>query len=128
MFSPPNWSYIDRIKNPLLETLQMSIVGTTIGALLAFPMAVLAASNFIQKPILHAIVKNILGIFRTIPALVLAALFVAIFGSGALPGVMALSIFSFGLIATLTYESIESIESYLGGKRDFNVYMSDKML
>jgi uncharacterized protein with HEPN domain len=26
------------------------------------------------------------------------------------------------------HESIDSIEKYLGGKRDFNVYMSDKML
>ncbi len=26
------------------------------------------------------------------------------------------------------FESIESIEKYLGGKRDFTIYMSDKML
>jgi phosphonate transport system permease protein len=110
MFNPPRWDYITRIKNPLLETIQMSIVGTTLGAILAFPVAVLAASNFLQKPVLHAFVKNILGIFRTVPALVLAALFVAVFGSGAFPGVLALSIFSFGLIAKLTYESIESID------------------
>lgn len=110
MFGPPNIKYIPNIVNPMLETIRMAIVGTFIGALVALPVAVLAANNFIKSKWLHVPLRFILNIFRTIPALVLASLFVAIFGLGAFPGVLALSIFTFGLISKLTYETIESID------------------
>jgi len=110
LFLPPAWDYAERIANPLLETIQMSIVGTFVGAIIAFPVSIIAANNYIKIPFLNNFVKVILGIFRTIPALVLASLFVAIYGSGSFPGILALGIFSFGLISKLTYESIESIE------------------
>ena len=51
----------------------------------------------------------ILNLIRTIPDLLLAAIFVAIFGIGPLPGILALT-FSIGLVAKLLYESIESID------------------
>lgn len=110
LFWPPAWDYFHKIQDPLLETIQMSIVGTFLGAFVAFPVSVLAANNFIRVPILNNTVKVILGIFRTIPSLVLASLFVAIFGIGSFAGIVALSIFSFGLISKLTYESIEAID------------------
>lgn len=52
----------------------------------------------------------ILNFIRTIPDLLLAAIFVAIFGIGPLPGILALTFFSIGLVAKLLYESIESID------------------
>ncbi|MCG8516289.1 MAG: phosphonate ABC transporter, permease protein PhnE, partial [Halanaerobiales bacterium] len=110
MFGPPNINYVPNIVNPMLETIRMAIVGTFIGALIALPVAVLAANNFIKTKWLHIPLRFILNIFRTIPALVLASLFVAIFGIGAFSGVVALSIFTFGLVSKLTYETIESID------------------
>lgn len=50
-----------------------------------------------------------LNLVRTIPDLLFAAVFVAVFGIGPLAGIIALSFFSFGLIAKLSYESIEAI-------------------
>lgn len=110
MFFPPDWAYIPRIIGPMLETIQMALVGTFIGALVALPTAVLAANNFIKTKWLHIPLRFILNIFRTIPAMVLASLFVAIFGLGAFSGVVALAIFTFGLISKLTFESIEAID------------------
>lgn len=110
MFFPPDWAYIPRIIGPMLETIQMALVGTFIGALVALPTAVLAANNFIKTKWLHVPLRFILNIFRTIPAMVLASLFVAIFGLGAFSGVVALAIFTFGLISKLTFESIEAID------------------
>ena len=110
MFFPPDFSYIPRIIEPMLETIQMAIVGTFVGALIALPTAVLAANNFIKTKWLHVPLRIILNIFRTIPAMVLASLFVAVFGLGAFSGVMALAIFTFGLISKLTFESIEAID------------------
>ncbi|MBN2558139.1 MAG: phosphonate ABC transporter, permease protein PhnE [Clostridia bacterium] len=110
MFLPPDFSYIPRIIKPMLQTIQMALVGTFVGALIALPTAVLAANNFIKTKWLHVPLRIILNIFRTIPAMVLASLFVAVFGLGAFSGVMALVIFTFGLISKLTFESIEAID------------------
>ena len=110
MFFPPDWAYIPRIIGPMLETIQMALVGTFVGALVALPTAVLAANNFIKTKWLHVPLRFILNIFRTITAMVLASLFVAVFGLGAFSGVVALAIFTFGLISKLTFESIEAID------------------
>lgn len=110
MFLPPDWSYIPNIVKPIIETIQMSLVGTFVGAVLAFPAAVLAAENFIKVKWINVPMRFILNIFRTIPALVLASLFVAVFGTGAFSGVVALAIFTFGLISKMTFESIEAID------------------
>ncbi len=110
MFLPPDWSYIPKVLPPLIETIRMAIVGTFWGALIAFPVAVLAAGNFLNNPWISKPVRLILNVFRTIPAMVLASLFVAVFGIGPFSGVIALSIFTFGLISKLTYESIEAID------------------
>jgi len=45
--SHPDWQYANVIVRPLLETIQMAILGTTIGAAFAVPFAVLSASNLI---------------------------------------------------------------------------------
>ncbi len=110
MFFPPNFSYIPRIVAPMIETIQMALVGTFLGAIVALPTAVLAANNFIKTKWLHVPLRLVLNVFRTIPAMVLASLFVAIFGLGAFSGVVALAIFTFGLISKLTFESIEAID------------------
>jgi phosphonate transport system permease protein len=110
MFLPPDWSYSVKVIPPLVETIRMAVVGTFWGALIAIPVSVLAAENFLKKPWISKPMRFILNIFRTIPAMVLASLFVAVFGIGPFSGVVALSIFTFGLISKLTYESIESID------------------
>jgi phosphonate transport system permease protein len=110
MFLPPAWNYADNAIGPLIETIQMAIVGSFVGAIVAFPVALLAASTFINNRFVNGPTRFILNIFRTIPALVLASLFVAIFGIGNFAGVLALSIFSFGLISKMLYESIEAID------------------
>lgn len=110
MFFPPDFSYIPNIIKPMMQTIQMALVGTFVGALIALPTAILAANNFIKTKWLHVPLRIILNIFRTIPAMVLASLFVAVFGLGAFSGVMALVIFTFGLISKLTFETIEAID------------------
>ncbi|CAM4366962.1 phosphonate transport system permease protein [Paenibacillus endophyticus] len=107
---PPKWTYFDNIVGAMLETIRMAIVGTTVGALMAIPIALLCASNLNKSPWLRHSVRLILNLIRTVPDLLLAAIFVAIVGIGPLPGTLALSVFSFGLIAKLTYEALEAID------------------
>lgn len=107
---PPHWSYIDNVVPAMLETIRMAIVGTTLGAVLAIPIALLCASNVTRATWLTVPMRLILNLVRTIPDLLLASLFVAIFGLGPLAGTLALAVFSTGLIAKLLYESMETID------------------
>ncbi|MBS4202144.1 phosphonate ABC transporter, permease protein PhnE [Bacillus sp. FJAT-49732] len=107
---PPNWSYFIKIIPAMLDTIRMALLGTTFGAIIAIPIAIFSASNIIKSTWLHYPVRAVLNLIRTIPDLLLAAIFVAIFGLGPLPGILALTIFSIGLVAKLTYEAIEAID------------------
>ncbi|ERI92563.1 phosphonate ABC transporter, permease protein PhnE [Clostridiales bacterium oral taxon 876 str. F0540] len=106
---PPDWSYFSNIWIPMLETIRMAILGSTFGAILAVPVALFAASNVTKSAVLYYSARFILNLIRTIPDLLFAAVFVAIFGIGPIAGILALTFFSFGLVAKLTYESIEAI-------------------
>ncbi|GGD47891.1 phosphonate ABC transporter, permease protein PhnE [Paenibacillus nasutitermitis] len=107
---PPRWSYLDNIAGAMLETVRMAIAGTTFGAMLAIPVSLLSASNVIRRGWIFYPVRLVLNLIRAIPDLLLASIFVAVFGLGVVPGIFALSIFSMGLIAKLTFESVETID------------------
>lgn len=107
---PPKWTYFDNIVGAMLDTIRMALLGTTFGAILAIPTALLCASNLTTSQWLHYPVRFVLNLIRTIPDLLLAAIFVTIVGLGPLPGIMALAVFSWGLIAKLTFEALEGID------------------
>ena len=104
---PPKWTYFDNIVGAMLDTIRMALLGTTFGAILAIPTALLCASNLTTSRWLHYPVRFVLNLIRTIPDLLLAAIFVTIVGLGPLPGIMALAVFSWGLIAKLTFEALD---------------------
>ncbi|WP_461240534.1 phosphonate ABC transporter, permease protein PhnE [Paucilactobacillus sp. N302-9] len=106
----PNWEYTSLIISPVLETIQMALIGTTLGTLVAIPLALLAARNIVTNTALRSVVRFILNLVRTLPDLLLAALFVAIVGIGPIAGVFTLAIFSFGMISKLFYEAVETID------------------
>lgn len=104
------FAYVKEIKAPLLDTFRMAIIGTFIGSLLAIPAALFSSQNLAQKRWIYLTARTVMNLIRTIPDLALAAILVGAFGTGALPGILALSIFSFAIIAKLLSESIEAID------------------
>ncbi|RKP44269.1 phosphonate ABC transporter, permease protein PhnE [Cohnella endophytica] len=107
---PPDWDYVRVVVKPMVETVQMAILGTTFGAIFALPIAFLAAGNVTKNWLLRGPARLALNLSRTIPDLLFAALFAAIFGYGPLAGTLALSFFSFGILSKWAYEAIETIE------------------
>ncbi len=107
---PPDWSYINEIWQPLIETLAMSVVGSVIGSLLAVPIAFLASSNIVHNKAVVGFVRFILGITRTLPTLVSALIAVFIFGLGSFAGTVAIAIFTFSFIGKLLYQQIETVD------------------
>lgn len=110
MFLKTDWSYTKNLMNPLIETIQMSLVGTMIGAVTAVPIAVFSARNFIKNKLFTGFWRNFLGVFRTIPSLVFAAIFASVFGLNSFSGMLSLAVFTFGLLAKLIYEAMEGID------------------
>jgi phosphonate transport system permease protein len=106
---PPDWSVWDVLWRASLETLQTTIAGTFLGGLFAYPLGVLAASNWTPAWV-HLPVKGAMAIIRSIPILILALLFVSAVGLGPFPGVLAIAVHSVGVLGRFVAEEIESTD------------------
>lgn len=106
----PDWSYFSNVVNPLWDTIKMSVMGSVIGSTLALPFAVVASTNIVRSGWLVALLRVLLNIVRTLPTLVIASIFALIFGLGTFAGTVAITIFTFGIVAKMLYESIETID------------------
>lgn len=103
-------NYLPRLKDPFIQTIQITILGTVSGGVLAVPVIILASSNLTKNTFVHSLAKVIMNLLRTIPELLYAAIFVAAVGIGPFPGVLALTVFSTAILAKLTSESVEAID------------------
>ncbi|MCY7275371.1 MAG: ABC transporter permease subunit, partial [Phormidesmis sp. CAN_BIN44] len=106
---PPDWSVIDVAVNALVETIQMSLWGTTIGALLSVPIAILSAHNLTPSWV-RWIANLVQNAVRSVPSIVLGLFFVSATGLGAPAGTLALGIYTIGYLAKLYQEAIESVD------------------
>lgn len=93
----------------LVETVQMSLIGTTLGVIISWPLAALAAKNVGPKYLCSS-VRVILNMVRTVPSLIWALFFVAAVGFGPLAGVLALSAYSVGYLTKFFYEAFEAVD------------------
>lgn len=106
----PDFSYFPKLIGPLIKTLQMSLLGTFIGVIIAIPVSFLATTVVTGNPVVSTFFRFFLGVVRTIPTLLLAALFVAIFGIGEATGVLTIGVFTFGMVSQLMFQAIETID------------------
>ncbi|HML12583.1 MAG TPA: phosphonate ABC transporter, permease protein PhnE [Xanthobacteraceae bacterium] len=94
----------------LVDTIMIAYFATLIGALGAFATAFLAAANTAPNRALRFFVKRAHEFCRTVPDIVFALLFVAAFGLGPLPGILAIGIHSLGALGKLFTEVVENID------------------
>jgi phosphonate transport system permease protein len=94
----------------LLDTVLIAYLGTLIGAVGAFAMAFLAATNLAPSGALRWSIKRAFEFCRTVPNLVFALMFVSAFGLGPLAGILAIAIHSFGTLGKLFTEALENID------------------
>ncbi|NBJ71217.1 MULTISPECIES: phosphonate ABC transporter, permease protein PhnE [Clostridia] len=109
-FFPPNLEVIPKVWEAMAQTIQMAVIATTLAAILTVPLALLSAQNITTFKPLYLFTRTLLNTLRTIPDLVLAVIFVGLFGVGLLPGILALFIFSLGILAKLISETIEAVD------------------
>lgn len=109
-FVHPDFGYLPKLIKPMIKTLQMSLLGTVLGILFAVPVSFLATTVITENRLISTITRFLLGLIRTVPTLLLAAILVAIFGIGEATGVITISIFTFGMISQLMFQAIETID------------------
>ncbi len=106
----PNWSFFPKVISPLFDTIKMSILGTVVGCALALPVAILSSSNINHSLPIVSICRFILALIRTLPTLIIALVCALIFSLGTFSGTVAIAIFTFGIVAKMLFESIETID------------------
>ena len=106
----PDFSYFNKVLKPLLETIQMSLLGSAVGATLALPFAVAASTNIVKNKAVVSVLRFILSIVRTLPTLIIAELAALVFGLGTFAGTVAIVLFTFGVVSKMMYEAIETID------------------
>lgn len=87
-------------------TLQISLLGTALGAIGALFFGLLASEN-LTPHWLHHPIKVFLALVRSLPIILLALLFVAAIGLGPMPGVLAVAVHSLGMLGKLYAEEFE---------------------
>lgn len=106
----PNISYAVEAFDKLIETIQIAIVSSIIGVLVALPFSLFISNNIAPNRYIAAILSGVFSFLRTIPSLIWAAILVSIFSLGKFSGIIALTIIAFLIALKLFREYIEGIK------------------
>lgn len=107
---PGTWSSAMLYIRALGETVSIALLGTLGGAILAFPMSLLAARNVVANKVIHFLSRRSLDTIRGVDTLIWALIWVSVVGLGPFAGVLALICSDFGSFGKLFSEAIEATD------------------
>lgn len=108
-FPPSTGPVLPKLLRGAVESIVIAISAITISFVLALPLSFFAAKKTSPHPIIAYGMRSFFGAIRSIPELIMAIIFVAAMGFGMLPGVMALTVISMGMLGRFFYEAIERV-------------------
>ncbi|WP_255171380.1 phosphonate ABC transporter, permease protein PhnE [Natrononativus amylolyticus] len=108
--TPPDYAYIIDLVPPLIETINIAILGTGLAVVISLPIAYMGAENTAPNPLAYAFGKFMIVATRSVNVIIWALFFVVVFGTGALAGVLAVAFRSIGFVSKLLAEGIEEID------------------
>ncbi|MFO7647354.1 phosphonate ABC transporter, permease protein PhnE, partial [Halomonas campaniensis] len=97
------------ILDGILESLTMTLTSTVTGVALAIPVGLGAARNISPWPVYY-LCRGIITVSRTFQEIIIAILFVVMFGFGPLAGMITLAFATIGFMAKLLAEDIEDLD------------------
>ena len=97
------------IRTGLLESLAMTAVATAAGLLISIPFGLGASRNLVPGPV-YVVCRGALAVFRAFNEILVAILFVAMFGFGPFAGVVTLVVATVGFLGKLLAEAVEEID------------------
>ncbi len=104
---PPDWGFAQSVMAPLWQTVEMSLAGTALGAFCALIAAALCSSAVTGHPRLSAVGRGIVNVLRSVPVLILALSISFLTGTGPMAGMIALALYSFGILTRMTWEEMD---------------------
>lgn len=110
MIPPDPGSSLPAYLQAMGETLSIAVLGTTLAALMALPVSLLAARNVIPSAWLRFPVRRSLDTIRGIDTLIWALVWINVVGLGPFAGVLAIAISDFGAFGKLFSEAIEGAD------------------
>lgn len=94
----------------IFETLAIVFLSTLLSVVLSIPTALLAARNTTMNKGAQWTSRAFIVLCRAVPDLVLAIIFLRMFGLGATAGIIAMGIHSVGMVAKLYADAIEELD------------------
>lgn len=111
---PPSMERLPALGAAMLETFQMALVGTIVGVILSLPLAILAAKGltqgFMATRIIYPAARMLIALFRTVPDLVWALIFVITVGLGPFAGTLAIMVDTIGFCGRFFAEAMEDVD------------------
>ena len=105
---PPNFARWDLLVKGLRESLEIAVLASALGIVLALPVGLAAARNLMPAWVSWP-ARALIVMARSFHPVIVAILFVKAVGFGALAGILALTVASIGFIGKLFTEAIEEI-------------------
>ncbi|WP_047866571.1 phosphonate ABC transporter, permease protein PhnE [Rubrobacter aplysinae] len=103
----------------VVETFQMAFLGALIGAVVAFPLAALGTreastvgasrARRLALAVPYHAARLLTNVFRSVPDILWALVFVVALGLGPFPGMLALAVHSAGVLGKLYSETLEAV-------------------
>lgn len=112
MFPPdPGWGpTLLRYLHAMVETVAIAFLGTLVAALLAFPLASLAARNTSINRLVHFLSRRTFDTLRGVDTLIWALIWINVVGLGPFAGVLAIICSDLGSFGKLFSEAIEAAD------------------
>jgi len=110
MIPPDPGSSLPLYLKALGETLSIALLGTTLAAIFAFPLGLLAARNVVPSNFLRFPLRRFLDAIRGVDTLIWALVWINVVGLGPFAGVLAITVSDFGAFGKLFSEAIEGAD------------------
>jgi phosphonate transport system permease protein len=108
--NPGDWAHVRLYVMSLIETVAISLLGTLAAAVLAMPLALLAARNVTTARVLHFLSRRSLDTIRSVDILIWALIWINVVGLGPFAGVLAIMTSDIGNFGKLFSEAIEAAD------------------
>jgi len=103
---PQAWTYAQA----LVETIAIAFLGTLLGAVLAFPLALLAARNTTIHGVVQFMARRSSDVIRGVDQLIWALIWVTVVGLGPFAGMLAVMTSDIGNLSKLFSEALETAD------------------
>lgn len=100
-----------RSRSAFMETLQMAVLASIAGSLVALPLALLSTRFGAPWLPLRGFVRLVSGVVRAVPEILWAQLFIAGVSIGKTAGLLALFMFTIAVVTKLTADTIDGIDT-----------------